>query len=150
MKVSREGFIANSGNIILSKDDDGSDRLIFGSGFGYLGADVNNICRTRLDRLFESMQDYIGRLFPEALKAAVNDGSLMARRKYCVRPWTPTCLGVFEIQAAKTGCLIVATGHNTGGFSQSTSIAKAALAAMRGDFHPMHQLYNPKRFRSFW
>lgn len=150
MKVSREGYVANCGNIILNKDDDGSDRLIFGSGFGYLGAEVSNICHARLDRLFDSMQDYIGQLFPEALKAALDDGSLMARRKYCIRPWTPTCLGVFEVQAAETGSFIIATGHNTGGFSQSTSIAKAALAAMRGDSHPMHHLYNPKRFRAFW
>lgn len=150
MKVSREGYLANCGNIILNKDEVGADQLVFGSGFGYLGADADNICHARLDQLFDSMQDYIGQLFPEAFAAALDDGSLMARRKYCVRPWTPTCLAAFEIQPAQTGCLIVATGHNTGGFSQSTGVAKAALAAMRGDLHPMHHLYNPKRFRAFW
>ncbi|WP_282611164.1 FAD-binding oxidoreductase [Pelagibius sp. Alg239-R121] len=150
MKIAREGHIASCGNIIINEDDAGNERLVFGSGFGYLGQRPENIDHARLARLFHSMQDYVGQLFPEALEMARADGSLEAQRKYCIRPWTPTCLGIFEIQEAETGCLVVATGHNTGGFSQSTSVAKAALAAMRGDVHPMHSLYAPKRFRSFW
>jgi D-amino-acid dehydrogenase len=134
----------------LAQDSYGADRLIYGSGFGYIGHDVENISRDRLELIFSSMEDYVSKLFPDAFHAALEDGSLRASKKYCIRPWTPTSLGVFEVEQAHSGCLIIASGHNTGGFSQSPSVAKAAIAAMRGEMHLMHRIYHPDRFKAFW
>jgi D-amino-acid dehydrogenase len=150
LKISREGHIANSGNIIPAKNARGEDILIFGSGFGYVGTDPRNIDNAQLDALYQSMEDYTAALFPEAYRQALESGELRESRRYCIRPWTASSLGVFEIKLSDSGLLIIASGHNTGGFSQSTSVAKATVDAMQGRFHPMHLLYHPKRFDDFW
>jgi glycine/D-amino acid oxidase-like deaminating enzyme len=150
LKVSREGHIANSGNIIVAKDKSGEDILIFGSGFGYVGAHPDRIDQAQLECLFRSMEDYLSQLFPRAYERAMDTGMLRASRRYCVRPWTPSCLGIFEIKEATTGRLVIATGHNTGGFAQSPSIAAATLAAFQGQSHRMHQDYHPRRYSAFW
>ena len=150
LKISREGHIACSGNIILAKDSEQQDTLIFGSGFGYMGKDLNNISDNKIENLFQSMESYIKAVFPKAYDLALESGELRKSRKYCVRPWTPSSLGVFEVKEAESGCLIIASGHNTGGFTQSTSVALATLDAFEGRTHPMHCLYHPKRFEEFW
>ncbi len=150
VKISRPGHVANSGNIILAKDDKGSDILIFGSGFGYTGSDPNNIDANELECIYKSMEDYVKKTFPKAYEAALQSGQLVKSRKYCIRPWTATCLGVFEIDNAVDGCFIVSSGHNTGGFAQSTSSAMAIIAAIEGEEHIMHSLYHPQRFTSFY
>jgi glycine/D-amino acid oxidase-like deaminating enzyme len=150
LKISREGHIANSGNIIPVKNKNGEEILLFGSGFGYLGRNVENIDLDQLDALFQSMEEYVAEMFPRAYELAMESGELRASRRYCIRPWTASGLGVFEIKQALSGILIVASGHNTGGFSQSTSVAQASFDAIQGRCHPMHTLYHPKRFDDFW
>ncbi len=150
LKVSREGHIANSGNIIVTTNERGEDVLVFGSGFGYVGHDLGNIDQRQLEALFVSMEDYIRELFPAAYHHAAQSGQLKKSRRYCIRPWTASSLGLFEIQKAANGLLIIASGHNTGGFSQSPSIAKATLDAIEGRQHPMHSIYHPERFDRFW
>lgn len=150
LKISREGHIANSGNIIPAKSSTGEDILIFGSGFGYLGRDLSNVDGEQLGALFESMESYIAAMFPAAYWQAMRTGELRASRRYCIRPWTASSLGIFEIRRARSGLVIVASGHNTGGFSQSTSVARATVDAFQGRVHPMHILYHPRRFDDFW
>ncbi|MDK4717628.1 FAD-binding oxidoreductase [Rhizobium sp. CNPSo 4039] len=150
LKISREGHIAGSGNIILARNERQEEILIFGSGFGYVGREPSNICDDQLEQLFRSMESYIRGLFPEAYSAALESGELQASRKYCIRPWTASSLGIFEMRQASSGTLIVASGHNTGGFAQSTAIAAATLDAIEGRSHPMHSLYHPNRFDHFW
>lgn len=150
LKIAREGHVACSGNIIPARSPEGQDILIFGSGFGYLGHDPGNIDPAELEALYRSMEDYLAAMFPEAFRQALADGSLRRSRKYCIRPWTASSLGMFEIQPAEAGLLVVATGHNTGGFSQSTAIARATTDAFQGRPHPMHIVYHPRRFEAFW
>jgi D-amino-acid dehydrogenase len=100
--------------------------------------------------MYRGIEDSIKHFFPTAYSEALQSGLLSASRRYCVRPWTSSSLGVFEaISTAQGGKLIIAGGHNTGGFAESPAIALAVLAALRGEFHPMHQLYHPNRFASF-
>ncbi|MGH3830300.1 MAG: hypothetical protein ACRDRS_07570 [Pseudonocardiaceae bacterium] len=40
-----------------------------------------------------------------------------------------------------SGVLIVTGGHNTGGFAQAPMIAEVVLAALRGEWHPMYNLF---------
>jgi D-amino-acid dehydrogenase len=150
LKISREGHLANSGNIIVARESNGDDVMIFGSGFGYVGCNVDNIDLAQLEALFESMEDYIKRLFTAAYRQALESGDLRRGRRYCIRPWTPSSLGVFEIRSALNGIMVVASGHNTGGFAQSTSIAEATVDAMEGTPNAMHTVYHPKRFDGFW
>jgi len=151
LKIARKGHITEDANVTVATDAQGKEILIFGSGYGYTGLDPSSILPDELEAMYSGIEDSIKRYFPTAYEAAKQSGLLEASRRYCVRPWTPTSLGVFETsEAAGGGKLIVTGGHNTGGFTQSPAIAKAVLAALRGEFHPMHQLYHPNRFASFY
>ncbi|MGJ8626338.1 MAG: NAD(P)/FAD-dependent oxidoreductase [Sulfitobacter sp.] len=150
LKIARVGHIAGSGNIIPAQDSQGRPTLIFGSGFGYVGRDTDNIDPEQLEALYVSMEDYLSAMFPAAFDQALADGSLRQSRKYCVRPWTASSLGTFEVLPAESGLLVIASGHNTGGFSQSTTVAQATLDAFEGRHHSMHTLYHPNRYEAFW
>lgn len=151
LKIVRKGHTTEDGNVTVATDSKGQEILIFGSGFGYTGLDPSNILPDELEAMYCGIEDSIKHYFPSAYFAAKQSGLLEASRRYCVRPWTSTSLGVFEvIETAFGGKLIIAGGHNTGGFAESPAIAKAVLASLRGEFHPMHQLYHPNRFASFY
>ncbi len=150
LKISRIGHIACSGNIIPARDAQGRPSLIFGSGFGYLGCDPANVDPDQIEALYVSMEDYLAAMFPLAFQQALDDGSLRQSRKYCVRPWTASGLGTFEVIPADSGLMVIASGHNTGGFAQSPAIGRATLDALQGRFNPMHILYHPRRFEAFW
>ncbi len=150
LKFVRKGHITEDGNITVAKDSQGQDILICGSGFGYTGLDKSNILPDQLEAMYWGIEDSLKHYFPTAYEQAKQSGALEASRRYCVRPWTPTSLGVFEtISTISGGKLIIAGGHNTGGFAESPAIALAVLAALTGEFHPMHTLYHPNRFSSF-
>ncbi|MCP2729960.1 NAD(P)/FAD-dependent oxidoreductase [Limnofasciculus baicalensis] len=151
LKIARKGHITEDANVTVATDSKGEEILIFGSGYGYTGLDPSNILPDDLEAMYCGIEDSIKRYFPAAYEAAKQSGLLEASRRYCVRPWTSTSLGVFEaIESTSDGKLIVTGGHNTGGFTQSPAIAKAVLAALRGELHPMHHLYHPNRFASFY
>jgi len=151
MKLARTGHRAEDANITLGRDCDGGRTLIVGSGYGWTGADPANIDRRELEGLFEAVEENARTYFPRAYAVAEERGTLRTSRRVCVRPWTASSLGVFEMVEAQGGGLLVVTGgHNTGGFAQAPAIANAVLAAMRGQPHPMHTLYHPARLRRFY
>lgn len=150
LKIARIGHIAGSGNIIPARDAEGRPILIFGSGFGYVGHNPANIDPDQIEALYASMEDYLAVMFPAAFKQALADGSLRQSRKYCVRPWTASSLGTFEVLPADTGLVVIASGHNTGGFAQSPAVGQATVDALQGRLHPMHTLYHPNRYDAFW
>ena len=70
---------------------------------------------------------------------------------YCVRPWTPTCLPVFESKNTRLGGkAIVFGGHNTGGFAQSPAFAKAVVDTITGKANPIQRLCHPERLSAFY
>ncbi|RZS33872.1 D-amino-acid dehydrogenase [Herbihabitans rhizosphaerae] len=146
VKISREGHRAEETNVTLGTGEHGEPVLVCGAGYGWTGADPTNIDGAELDVLFDALEDTILRFFPKAHAAAVRSGLLERSRRHCVRPWTATCLGVFEtIPMPDGGALVVTGGHNTGGFAQSPAIAEAVLAALVGGKDPMHTRYHPSR-----
>jgi D-amino-acid dehydrogenase len=146
VKIARKGHRAEETNVTLGTGPDGEPILICGAGYGWTGTDPGNIDSTELDMLFEALADTIRRFFPRAYAAARKAGTLAASRQVCVRPWTSSCLGVFEtIVTAGGGTLIVTGGHNTGGFTQSPAVADAVLAALHNRKHPMHTRFHPSR-----
>lgn len=153
MKISRVGFAASGaaeGANVIVDSSTGGEYIHISSGHGYFGRDRETIDMNRIDELFRVVEETAGRYFPAAYEAAKRSGLLSSSRRYCVRPWTPSGLGIFEMAPThKGGVAIVTGGHNTGGFAQSPSVAQAVLAALRGEVSDMHRAYHPERLRRF-
>jgi hypothetical protein len=112
------------------------------------GKKHNSLFRNVVGNL--GIEDTARHFFPAAYNQAQADGSLKAQRRYCIRPWTATGLGIFEsMQTAQDGLLIITGGHNTGGFAQAPAIGTAVLASLQGKHHPMQTLYHPARYSAF-
>lgn len=151
VKIARKGHRAEESNITLADDGAGNAMLICGSGYGWTGRDPGNIDPAELESLFEAVADTLRAYFPRAYDSAVAAGTLTSSRRYCVRPWTASCLGVFEQVRTVTGeSLVITGGHNTGGFAQSPAIAEAVAAAIEGRDHEMHRRYAPGRLARFY
>ncbi len=153
MKISRVGFAASGAaegaNVIVDSSTDG-EFVHISSGHGYVGRDCETIDMNAVEELFRVVDDTARRYFPAAYDAAQRSGLLASSRRYCVRPWTPSGLGIFEMAPTRNGGVMVVTGgHNTGGFAQSPSVAMAVLAALRGEVADMHRAYHPQRLRRF-
>ncbi|MGH3770017.1 MAG: hypothetical protein ACRDRW_01220, partial [Pseudonocardiaceae bacterium] len=151
LKVGRKGHVTEDANVTVAIDGDGNQVLIVGSGYGYLADPANPVDERQLAAVRRGIMDTVGRLFgawgaaPVSSHAADNYGF-----KFCIRPWTATSLGLYHAETTAHGWLFVVNGgHNTGGFAQSPAIARAVLASLRGEPHPMHALYHPDRFPAF-
>jgi D-amino-acid dehydrogenase len=150
LKLSRKNHITEDSNITVATDGDGQPILIIGSGYGYTGSDVTNIDPRLLRMMYEGLIDTAQNYFPEAYEVALSTGELENGLKYCVRPWTASSLGVFEIiPTSRSGYCIVTGGHNTGGFTQAPVCGKAVVASLRGEEHAMHAHYHPDRCSEF-
>ena len=146
MKLRREEHVTPDTNITVINDSSRGPVLVLGAGYGWTGANPENIDPTELTVLYDGIEDTARRFFPVAYRAASARGWLRETRRWCTRPWTATSLGVFDVYpAASGGRLIVTGGHNTGGFAQAPVVGEAVLAALRGVAHPMHAHYSVHR-----
>jgi glycine/D-amino acid oxidase-like deaminating enzyme len=146
LKISRKLHIAEDSNVTVSYGPEGERRLIIGSGYGWTGADPSNVDSRELARLHEAVKENANYFFPEAYERAEGTELLSGPPRFCVRPWTASCLGVFDMeQTATGGAFVVTGGHNTGGFTQAPIVAEAVVAALQGVIHPMHRLYRRSR-----
>jgi D-amino-acid dehydrogenase len=150
VKIARKGHAAEETNVTIGTGESGEPVLICGAGYGWTGLDAGNVDSGELEALFDALADTIRRFFPRSYAAARSAGTLAASRRVCVRPWTSSCLGVFETVPATGGVLAVTGGHNTGGFTQAPVVAEAVLAAFAGRPHPMHTRYHPSRLERFY
>lgn len=151
LKVARRGHVTEDANVTVARDGDGREILIVGSGYGYTGA-AGEPEERQLAALRAGIADTVERLFGESDEPDTSSRpSDNYGFKYCVRPWTATSLGLYHAEPfGPGGALYVVTGgHNTGGFAQAPVTARAVLASLRGDPHPMHTLYHPERYPSF-
>jgi D-amino-acid dehydrogenase len=146
VKLHREGHVGEDSNITLASDDQNRPILLLGSGYGFCGTGPINLECPDVECLFKSLEETARRFLPANFACAIADGTINTSRKACVRPFTATGLGIFEVLGTDDGGrMVITTGHNTGGFTQSPSVAKAVLATLDGQFHPMQELYNPER-----
>jgi D-amino-acid dehydrogenase len=146
VKLHREGHVGEDSNITLASDDQSRPILLLGSGYGFCGTGPINLECPDVECLFKSLEETARRFLPANFACAVADGTINTSRKGCIRPFTATGLGVFEVLGTQDGGrMVITTGHNTGGFTQSPSVAKAVLATLNGLLHPMQELYNPER-----
>ncbi|KAJ5259401.1 hypothetical protein N7478_012382 [Penicillium angulare] len=149
IKIHRRGFLVEDINVTVSKDGKtGEDILILGGGYGYVGLDYPSPDSSEFQALFEELEEVANIYFPEAYRRAKKQGTLWpeGERKFCIRPFTCTGLGIFEdIPTASGGHLIITGGNNTGGFAQSPAISRAVYRAIVGEHDPIHVLFSPHR-----
>jgi D-amino-acid dehydrogenase len=149
IKIARRGFVAEDTNVTVAKNAAGEDVMIFGSGYGYTGENPANVSGAQLEALYLAVEDTVRRYFPKSFASAGGAMPTRQTRRFCVRPWTSSCLGIFEVIPARGGIAVVVGGHNTGGFAQGPSVAEAVVAAVAGRYHPMHASYDPDRLERF-
>lgn len=154
MKVSRDGFASDESaagaNVIPGYAPNGAPVLHISAGHGFLGENAASADERETEAMFAAVEETARSLFPDWYEAAQRSGQLRESRSCCIRPWTPTCLGLFEtLPTSEGGVFAIAGGHNTGGFAQSPQVAQAVLAALGGSSHPMHRLYHPERLDTF-
>ncbi len=146
LKLARKGHITEDANITVATDECGQPILVIGSGYGHTGVDPRNIDLALLQQIYQGLVDTAAKYFPASYRAATEAGNLRDSFKYCVRPWTSSGLGVFEIlPGARGGRCVITGGHNTGGFAQAPEIAQAVFDAFERREHPMHFAYHPNR-----
>lgn len=146
MKIHKTGHVGEDTNVTLITQN-GEPVLVLGSGYGYTGNSTGNeVLNQDLKGLYDSLKDTARIYFPEAYQQVLPH--IDERQKYCIRSWTPTGLGVFEIIPTQNdGSLIITGGNNTGGFTQAPHIAEAVLNALNGESHPMHSTFHPQRMK---
>lgn len=154
LKISRSGFAATAStegaNVIAGRDPKHGEVIHVSGGHGYVGIDRGDLDPQGLSDLARAIDETARQIFPSKYAKAVELGMIPEHKRYCIRPWTPSGLGLFEAaETARGGLAIVTGGHNTGGFAQAPSVARAVVAALRGEHHPMHSLYHPQRYRAF-
>ena len=146
VKLHREGHVGEDSNITLAKDEKNRPILLLGSGYGFMGGHALDMDSPELAVLFAALEDTARRYLPSAYAQALADDSLRLSRRACIRPFTPTGLGVFEVLGTVDGGrMVITTGHNTGGFTQAPEVARAVAATLNGSFHPMQEIYDPER-----
>lgn len=154
MKITRDGFASDESaagaNVIPGYAANGSPVVHVSAGHGFLGENAASADESEVEAMFRAVEETARSLFPDWYETAKRSGQLRESRSCCIRPWTPTCLGLFEtLPTSEGGVFAIAGGHNTGGFAQSPQVAQAVLAALGGRPHPMHRLYHPERLDAF-
>lgn len=146
MKIHKTGHVGEDTNVTLIHQN-GKPVLVLGSGYGYTGNSTGNyLYNEELEGLYDSLKQTARVYFPEAYEQA--KPIIDETQKYCVRSWTPTGLGVFEIIPTQNdGKLIITGGNNTGGFTQAPQIAEAALDALDDKTHRLHTCFHPQRLK---
>ncbi|KAJ5775635.1 uncharacterized protein N7511_000646 [Penicillium nucicola] len=151
IKLHRRGHVVEDINITLATDPQtGEDILVFGGGYGFVGLDRPAADNPELQLLFNELETVARTYFPQGYDLAKRNGSLWTggQEKFCIRPFTPTGLGVFEtIPTVSGGRFIITGGNNTGGFAQAPAIARAVQRAFTGEHDPIHVLFHPERGR---
>jgi D-amino-acid dehydrogenase len=142
LKIARRYHLTEDANVTVAMEGD-SEVLYFGSGYGYTGS-RGQIEESEMTMMREAILDSVEAYFPQAYET-VGKERLAESFRYCVRPWTSSCLGVFASEPASRGVAVWTGGHNTGGFAQAPVVAEAVQAALRGDYHDMHAAYRPGR-----
>ncbi|MGV1770752.1 NAD(P)/FAD-dependent oxidoreductase [Agrobacterium vitis] len=145
LKLARKNHVTEDANVTIGWGEQGERAAIIGSGYGFTGFNPNNIDEDLLNTIYDGLIDTAATCFPEQYQSLIEAGSLRETLKYCVRPWTPSGLGLFETYKSKACCVVLVGGHNTGGFAQAPAIASAILAAMRNNHHQMHIDYHTDR-----
>lgn len=124
----------------------GSDTWILGGGYGLHGPTLGATEGVEIQHLFASLQQTARHIFPRL--RLTKDLPAIGQR-VCSRPFSSSGLGLFEVSAtAEGGRMVIAAGHNTGGFTQAPVVAEAVGMTLLGGEHPMQWKYWPDRVQA--
>ncbi len=145
LKIHREGHVGEDSNVTLARDRQGREILILGSGYAVIGQQSKlELDGADLDALYAELTETVRRFFPDHHRLGPEVGWRISRRG-CVRPFTPTGLGLFDGFASTHGLALITGGHNTGGFAQAPTIAEAVVHTLRGQTCAMQHTFAPRR-----
>jgi glycine/D-amino acid oxidase-like deaminating enzyme len=140
IKAHMGGPLADCVNAIPSARADGSPCLILGAGYMLVEREADRDGE-EAGQLHAAIADRARELFPERI-----GGGAREHPRHCVRPFTSTGLGLFEVaETAAGGTLVITGGHGTGGFVQAPAVAEAVAETLAGQPTPMQQLHHPRR-----
>ena len=146
----RRGFTGlEDTNITILSGNSDRGSLLLGSGYCFVGEGPFD--RRADDFRFMAKQIAVlaQALFPEAY--AVRDPVDLESPLCCVRPWTPSGLGVFSrMPTSRGGTAILTGGNNTGGFTQAPVIAEAVAATLGGEHHDLALKFSEMRAMGRW
>lgn len=146
IKIHREGHVGEDSNVTVAWDASGRPIMVLGSGYGFLGNRPLDMDSPHLARLFEALEWTAERFFPKAYEQAKQGSRFFDARRACVRPFTSNGLGVFDVLGtSEGGRLVIASGHNTGGFAQAPAVAESVATTLAGAVDNMQSLYAPDR-----
>jgi glycine/D-amino acid oxidase-like deaminating enzyme len=143
-KLKRAAELNQDVNVTIGTAADGTPTLTLGSGYGYIGGTPSQLDQTQLELMYRQLDEIAAQFFPKAHAAALAEGTT-GNKQYCVRPWTPSGLGVFECQRAETGVAILIGGHTTGGFAIAPLVAASVVAALTGQAMDLHWQFQSRR-----
>ncbi|AEE44219.1 NAD(P)/FAD-dependent oxidoreductase [Cellulomonas fimi] len=150
LKVARSGFASDQSsagaNVIPGRAPDGRPVIHLSSGHAYVGADRPTTDPAWTVDLARVLHETAEQLFPRQYRAGVAQGVVVPGRlgRVCVRPWTPSCHGLFDDSVeGPGGRLLVTGGHNTGGFAQAPVVADAVAEWFTGRSTTIRDTYFP-------
>lgn len=145
LKIHREGHVGEDANVTVAHDRDGRDTLILGSGYAVVGYQHElDLGSPDACSLYSSLTETVRRFFPRQYALGPEVGWRISPRA-CVRPFTPTGLGLFDGMPAVNGLALLTGGHNTGGFAQAPAVAEAVTNTLGGCVCEMQLKYEPGR-----
>ncbi len=150
VKIARSGVgvpgPCESANIITGNDSNGDKCIYISSGHGYIGFN-QNINEDYINELGKGVIDVALKYFPD--KIDKSPSQLKEELTYCIRGWTPSCLGVFDIEEKENGAMLLVTGHNTGGFAQAPIISDNVKKIIKQEKSDMLVKYNSQRVKNY-
>jgi glycine/D-amino acid oxidase-like deaminating enzyme len=149
IKLARSGIGSSgpckSANIIPGNL--GVNKSIYvSSGHGFTGF-KNHIEDDYLLELSKGVVDVSKKFFPENFNMIGDD--IEKHLSYCLRPWTASCLPIFDAKPIANGIMITTTGQNTGGFAQAPMIAMEIINVLSGNKSKMLELFHHKRATNY-
>lgn len=142
LKIKTPGHTLEDVNVTPIVDN-GLPKLILGGGYAYIGEfseDKSQWSQSALDILYGAMDNLAESYFPTHFDLSRKRNARHEAR-FCIRSWTPTGLGLFEVLDLKRGKLIITGGHNTGGFALAPSVGKAVCEELEGCVPFMKKAY---------
>lgn len=146
VKIHREGHVGEDSNVTIAHNERNQPTLLLGSGYGFVGSGELEMDTPEMDCLFDAVTLTARDFFPQQYQHAMQNGGLAYSKKACIRPFTCSGLSAFDIsKTTQGGCMVITTGHNTGGFTQAPVVAEAVTATLLGQRHEMQAKFHPER-----
>ena len=146
-KIHKDGHIGEDTNITLVEEA-GQKKACPRIGIWLCRKNMkkNKIGLDELKPIYESLIRTAKTYYRAAYEEALSEGSLYENWKYCIRPFTPNGLGIFEtLSNVGGGHTFITGGHNTGGFTQAPVVGQSIVDFLGNKKTTMEDVFHPSR-----